>query len=256
MRRHMILGYGVGSYAIGMGSLVYMIGWLGNLVVPQSIDSAATGPLGRALLIIAGLFVAFALQHSVMARPRFKAWWTRFVPEAAERATYVLFSGIAIMAVMLLWQPMGMNVWNVQHPTGQVLLYSFYGLGWMILVGSTFVLNHFDLFGLRQVWLQFRNQPYTHLDFATPGPYRMVRHPLYVGWITLAWATPTMSVAHFAFAMATTTYILIAIQYEERDLIGFHGDAYVEYRQRTPMLIPKLQQPQDSDAAGLPQGNA
>ena len=240
MRRSMILAYGVLSYAVGLGSLVYMIGWLANLIVPRSIDSPGNGSLGIALLVNIALFVAYGLQHSLMARPGFKAWLKKFIPEAAERSTYVLASGIGLLAVMFLWQPMAFEVWHVTNPLGKAALYVLYAVGWANLVGSTFVINHFDLFGLRQVWLEFRGREYTHLDFATPGPYRIVRHPLYVGWITLAWATPTMTIAHLIYAVISTTYILVAIRYEERDLIAFHGAAYADYRSRTPMLVPGL----------------
>jgi protein-S-isoprenylcysteine O-methyltransferase Ste14 len=243
MRRLILLIYGVTCYAMGLASLVYMIGWLGNVVVPRSIDSEPAGSVLKAVLMNVGLFAVFAVQHSVMARPAFKTWLTRFMPESAERSTYILFSGLALVLLMVFWQPMGMNVWDVQNSVGRIMLYSLYGLGWVILVGSTFVLNHFDLFGLRQVWLNFRNRPYTHLNFATPGPYRFVRHPIYVGWIMLVWAAPTMSAAHLAFALATTVYIVIAIQFEEKDLISIHGDTYTEYRRRTPMLIPSVLKP-------------
>lgn len=240
MSRSITLAYGMFCYAIGMGSLVYMMGWLINVIVPHSIDSSGNGSMTKALLINAGLFLCYGLHHSVMARPAFKAKWTKFVPEAIERSTYILLSGAGLLAVMLLWQPMGVEIWNVESVMGRTALFALYGVGWAILVGSTFALNHFDLFGLRQVWSRFRNQPCHHLEFATPGPYRMVRHPLYVGWITLVWATPTMTVAHLVFAVATTGYILVAIQFEERDLVEFHGEHYVNYRKRTPMLIPSV----------------
>ncbi len=238
MHRFLVLLSGVAAYAVGMASLAYLAGWLGNFIVPRSIDSAPSGSMGRALLINAALFSLFALQHSVMARPKFKQWWTRYVPEPVERSTYVLFSGIALFVLMAFWQPIGMMVWNVQEPVARSVIYGTYALGWCILVGSTFALNHFDLFGLRQVWLYFRGVPYTHLHFATPGPYRVVRHPLYVGWITLAWATPTMSLVHLVFALVATAYILVAVRFEERDLVSFHGTSYIEYRRRTPMLVP------------------
>ncbi len=240
MHRHVILIYGVLSYAVGMASLLFMVGWLGNFIVPKTIDSAPEMSTGLALLVNIGVFGLFSIQHSVMARPRFKAWWTQFIPEAAERSTYVMLSGIAMLVMMLCWQPLGGTVWSVDEPVAMGLLYGVYALGWCILVGSTFALNHFDLFGLRQVWLEYRGKPYTHLEFATPGPYRLVRHPLYVGWLTLAWATPTMTVAHLAFALATTVYIVIAIQWEEKDLVSFHGEKYVDYRKQTPMLVPGL----------------
>lgn len=240
MRRTMTLMFGCFSYMAGMGSLVYLMGWLVNIVVPRSIDSLPTQNVLIAATINAVLFLIFGLQHSVMARPNFKEWWTQFIPAELERSVYVLSSGVALTVLMFFWQPMGIMVWDIQEPGMQSVLYVLYAIGWMTLVGSTFALNHFDLFGLRQVWMSFREQPYEHLEFSTPGPYKLVRHPLYVGWITLAWATPTMSVAHLIFAMATTGYILVALRYEERDLATFHGDLYADYRKRVPMLIPKM----------------
>ncbi len=249
MKRLLVLMYGLFAYTVGMGSLVCLMGWLGNFLVPRPVDSEPTMSLGVAALINAALFAVFAIQHSVMARPAFKDWWTRFVPRSIERSTYVLLSGLAMMLIVGFWQPMGIVIWDVRNSAGQFALYGLFAIGWVILVGSTFILNHFDLFGLRQVWLRFRGKPYTHLDFATPGPYRMVRHPLYVGWITLAWATPTMTIAHLGFAVAATAYILFAIQLEERDLVEFHGESYVKYRERTPMLIPRLGRPASPESA-------
>jgi len=249
MHRLLLLGYGIASYAVGMASIVYMMGWLGNFAVPRSIDSAPAGPIGLALVINATVFALFCLQHSVMARPRFKQWWTQIIPKSAARSTYILISGVMLFVAMLCWQPMGMAVWHVESTPGRVILYSLYGFGWIVLVSSTFALNHFDLFGLRQVWMASRNQPCGPLKFATPGPYRMVRHPLYVGWMTLVWATPTMSVAHLAFAVATTVYILLAIQIEERDLLAAHGTDYADYQKSTPMLIPALRRQNSIPAA-------
>ena len=240
MKRAAILLYGIGSYAAGMASLVYMIAWLGNILIPRSMDSPATNSLGFAVIINLTVFFVFCVQHSLMARPAFKEWWTKVIPESAERSTYVLFSGLALFAVMLCWQPLGGDICRIENQAIRCAIHTLYVVGWVILVGSTFALNHFDLFGLRQVWLQFRNRPYTHLDFATPGPYRLVRHPLYVGWLTLAWATPDMTIAHLAFALGTTAYILVAIRWEERDLVEFHGELYEDYRRKTPMLVPKL----------------
>lgn len=236
----MILVYGVLCYVIGLGSLVYMMGWLGNVVVPRSIDAEPTLPLAAAAAVNFSLFVLFSVQHSVMARPAFKRWLTRAVPECAERSTYLLGSAVAISVLMMFWQPMGLTIWRLERPAAIRAAYVGFGLGWAILVGSTFVLNHFDLFGLRQVWLHYRRQPYTVLPFATPGPYRLVRHPIYVGWIVLAWATPVMTLAHFTFAALTTGYILVAIPLEERDLKNFHPVDYKSYQQSTPMLIPRL----------------
>ncbi len=230
--------YGVIAYAIFFGTFLYAIGFMGNFVVPKSIDSGAEGPLGRALLVNIVLLGLFAIQHSVMARQFFKKWWTRIVPEPVERSTYVLFSSLVLILLFHLWQPMGGIIWDVQGPIGRAILYSLFAFGWLLVLVTTFLINHFDLFGLRQVWLYFRGEEYTQLKFTTPGPYKLVRHPLYVGWFFAFWATPTMTVAHLVFAIVTTAYILIAIQLEERDLVTIHGSDYVKYRSSVPMLIP------------------
>jgi protein-S-isoprenylcysteine O-methyltransferase Ste14 len=237
MKRISIFLYGVVSYAVFFATFLYAIGFVGNLWVPKSIDSAPVAPLGIALLINLGLLGVFALQHSIMARPAFKRWWTRIVPESAERSTYTLFSSLALIALFAFWQPMGGVIWNVDSPLGRTLLYSAFAFGWGLILLSTFLINHFDLYGLRQVWLQLLGKPYTPLMFKTPALYRYVRHPLYVGWLIAFWATPTMTVAHLVFALMTTAYILVAIQLEERDLIAAHPE-YASYRQRVPMLIP------------------
>lgn len=240
LRRLAVLGYGVISYAIFFATFCYAAGFVGNFLVPKSMDSLPAVPFGRALAINAALLALFAVQHSLMARPFFKRWLTRFVPEAAERSTYVLASSLALIALFLAWQPMGGVVWDVEHPVGAALLHAGFAFGWVLVLVTTFLINHFDLFGLRQVWKYFRQTPYRPLRFVTPGPYRLVRHPLYVGWLFAFWCTPTMTVAHLVFALATTAYILAAIRLEERDLLDVHGEDYREYRRRTPMLIPRL----------------
>jgi methanethiol S-methyltransferase len=239
MKRLAIFLYGVICYAVFFATFLYAIGFIGNLWVPKSIDSAPNAPFIVALAINLGLLGLFAVQHSVMARPAFKRWWTRLIPESAERSTYTLFSSLALIALFALWQPMGGAVWTVESSSGQALLYGAYAFGWVLLLAATFQINHFDLFGLRQVWLQLMAQPYQPLAFKTPALYRYVRHPLYVGWLFIFWATPTMTVAHLLFAIATTAYILIGIQLEERDLTTAHPE-YVEYRRRVPMLVPSL----------------
>jgi protein-S-isoprenylcysteine O-methyltransferase Ste14 len=238
MKRLLILCYGLLCYAVFLATFLYAVGFVGNLFVPKSIDSAAAGPLGRALLIDLGLLALFAVQHSVMARPGFKRLWTRLVPQAAERSTYTLLSSLALIALFAWWQPMGGVVWNVTDPFGRGVLYGLFAFGWLLVLVSTFLINHFDLFGLRQSWLYFRGRPYTPLRFGTPGPYRWVRHPLYVGWLFAFWATPTMTVAHLVFALMTTAYILVAIQLEERDLVDAHPE-YAGYRRDVPMLFPR-----------------
>jgi protein-S-isoprenylcysteine O-methyltransferase Ste14 len=229
--------YGVFCYLAFLATFLYAVGFLGNFGVPKSIDSGADLPFMKALGINLMLLGLFAIQHSVMARPWFKAMWTRIVPTAAERSTYVLFSSVALLLLFWKWQPMGGVIWNVENGYGQRALIALFACGWLLVLIATFLINHFDLFGLRQVSLRLLNREYTPLTFGTPGPYRMVRHPLYVGWLMVFWSAPVMTSAHLVFAIATTAYILIAIQFEERDLVRSHGE-YAEYRQRVPMLLP------------------
>jgi methanethiol S-methyltransferase len=229
--------YGVGSYVLALAVFAYTAGFIGNFMVPRSLDAAPVGSFGTSLLVDLGLLVLFALQHSVMARPGFKRVLTRLIPQAAERSTYVLASSVAMFLLFWQWRPLGGVLWSVDSTAGRVAIYSLYAFGWALLLASTFVINHFDLFGLRQVWLQLLGRPYTKLRFATPVFYRLVRHPLYIGWMTIFWATPVMSAAHLLFAAVTTGYILVAIKYEERDLVDMHPE-YADYRRRVPMLNP------------------
>jgi protein-S-isoprenylcysteine O-methyltransferase Ste14 len=235
--RIMIFAYGLVCYLVFFGTFLYAIGFIGNLVVPKAIDSGREGPLVEALLIDAALLGLFAIQHSLMARKWFKRAWTRLVPEAAERSTYVLFSSLALILLFWQWRPLGGTIWRVESPAGQAVLYGLFAFGFLLVLVSTFLINHFDLFGLRQVYLYLRGKEYTPLRFGTPGPYRYVRHPLYLGWLFAFWSTPTMTAAHLVFAVATTAYILIAIQFEERDLVRDHSD-YSSYRKQVPMIIP------------------
>jgi len=240
MTRIAFFVYGLVCYLVSLGTFLYAVGFIGNVGVPVSIDSRPLGPTGVAVATDLGLLLLFALQHSVMARPAFKRWWTRIVPEPIERATYVLASSLALILLFWAWRPLGGVVWDVAAPAARAVLHGLYGMGWGLVLVSTFLINHFDLFGLRQVWLHLHGEPYTHLRFSTPGPYRWVRHPLYVGWLTVFWATPTMTLTHLFFALVTTGYILSAIRWEERDLVGLHGSTYETYRKRVPMLIPRL----------------
>jgi protein-S-isoprenylcysteine O-methyltransferase Ste14 len=249
-RRIATLGYGTACYALGFGSILYAVGFLGGFLTPTRLDGPRTAPLGVTLATDLGLLALFALQHSGMARPGFKRWWTRFVPEAAERSTYVLLSGITLWLLLLLWEPLGGVIWEAQAWWGRAAMYATFAAGWAVVNASTFFINHFDLFGLRQVWLAFRGRPYTRLPFKTPAPYRLVRHPLYLGWLLVFWATPRMTASHLVFAAAMTAYILVAIRWEERDLTAAHPE-YAAYRQRVPMLIPrwrKLRAGVDSEA--------
>ncbi len=240
LKRIAAFTYGVVAYGIFFGTFLYAIGFIGNIVVPKSIDAAPEGSLAQALVINLLLLSVFAVQHSVMARPQFKRWWTRIVPEPVERSTYVLLSSLALLLLFWQWRPMGGVIWDVQNPVGQGALLGMFAFGWFLVLVSTFLINHFDLFGLRQVYLYLLGKEYKPLPFVTPGPYRHVRHPLYVGWLFAFWATPTMTVTHLVFALVTTGYILMAIQLEERDLVDFHGEDYAKYRRRVPMLIPRF----------------
>ena len=243
------LAYGVGSYAAFFLTFLYAIGFLGNVLVPKSLDSGSTGPLGTALLVDVGLLALFAVQHSVMARPAFKRLITTVVSPAAERSTYVLASSLALALLFWQWRPLGGVVWEVEQPVGRALLHGGFAAGWLLVLVTTFVINHFDLFGLRQTWRHFQGLPQEPLRFVTPILYRIVRHPLYVGWLLAFWSTPTMSVTHLLFAAVTTVYILVAIQLEERDLMDAHPE-YSAYRVQVPRLVPAWRpRPIGTDAA-------
>jgi methanethiol S-methyltransferase len=229
--------YGVACYVVFLGTFLYAMGFLGNFGVPKAMDSGTRVPFSTALAINAALLTVFALQHSVMARQWFKKAWTRIVPAPVERSTYVLFSSLALILLFWQWQPMGGVIWSVESNAGRIASYGVFAIGWLTVLVTTFLIDHFDLFGLRQVWLYLLGRPYLSPGFRTPGPYRMVRHPLYVGWLMVFWATPVMSAAHLVFALATTAYILIAIQFEERDLSKLHPE-YQDYRRSVPMLLP------------------
>ena len=249
MKRSITLVYGSVCYVLFLGTFLYAMGFMCNVVVSRSIDSAARVNWGIAVLVDLALLALFAVQHSVMARPWFKTWWTRFIPQPAERSTYVLFSSVALLLLFALWQPIGGTIWDVNHPLGRAALQAVGGFGWLLVLLTTFLINHFDLFGLRQVWLHFRGREYTSLRFVTPGPYRLVRHPLYVGWLCAFWGAPTMTVAHLVFAVATTAYILLAIRWEERDLVAFHGRDYSDYQRKVPMLVPVRRRDSHGDIA-------
>jgi methanethiol S-methyltransferase len=239
MNRLNIFLYGTLGYVTFLATFLYAVGFIGNFAVPKSMDSPADGPWQAALLIDLGLLSLFALQHSIMARPAFKRLLTRIVPAQAERSTYVLASSLALLLLFWKWRPLGGTVWEVQNSLGASLFYAAYALGWVLVLLATVVINHFDLFGLRQVWLHLQGRPQSALKFATPLLYRVVRHPLYVGWITVFWSTPVMTVTHLFFALTTTVYILVAIQLEERDLMAKHPE-YIDYRRQVPMIVPGL----------------
>jgi methanethiol S-methyltransferase len=242
MSRWLVFIYGLIAYVMFLGVFLYAVGFLGNFGVPRSIDSGEPGPLSTAILIDSLLLAVFAVQHSVMARPAFKHWLTKFIPRPAERSTYVLASNLALILLFWQWRPIEGTIWSVTHPAAQAVLYSLFAFGWLTVFVTTCLISHFDLFGLRQVWFYLRGEEYRPVPFSMPGPYRFVRHPLYVGWLFAFWATPTMTIAHLVFAIGTTAYILVAIQFEERDLLAAHGENYAAYRRSVPMLVPRLAQ--------------
>lgn len=230
--------YGCASYLLFLAAFLYAIAFVEGVVVPTHLDGDATGPPGPSLLVDALLLTVFALQHSVMARRGFKGWWTRFVPAEVERSTFVLLASGALLLLFWQWRPLGGIVWQVGNPAVRLALFAISAYGWSMVLVATFLINHFDLFGLRQAWFALRGKAYKPVPLATPWLYRFVRHPLYLGFLIAFWSAPTMTLAHLVFAIATTVYILTAIQLEERDLVAEHGAAYETYRRRVPMLLP------------------
>ena len=238
MGRFLAFLYGMVAYLLFLISFLYAIGFVGNLAVPKSIDSGTSAGLGSALVIDLVLLSLFAIQHSGMARPAFKRWWTKMVPEPVERSTYVLLSSLALLLLYWQWQPLTGIFWQVQNPAGRMVLQVVFWLGWLIVLVSTFMINHFDLFGLRQVYLHARRGAYTPTGFRSPGFYKYIRHPIMLGFIIAFWATPDMTLGHLVFALMTTGYILVALQMEERDLVSHHGESYQRYQRRVSMLFP------------------
>ncbi|SBS70320.1 putative conserved integral membrane protein [uncultured Mycobacterium sp.] len=239
--RILAVGYGVASYLVFLVAFCYAIGFVGGIVVPRTVDHGIDGaPCGVALLINTLLLGLFAAQHSVMARPAFKRWWTRFVPQPIERSTYVLLASLVLLLLYSQWRTMPAVVWHISQPAVRVLLWALFAAGWITVLAATFMINHFELFGLRQVFAAWRGAPGTKPDFRANLLYRLVRHPLMLGFLVAFWATPTMSAGHLLFAIGTTGYILIALQLEERDLVAELGDSYRIYRNSVPMLVPGL----------------
>ena len=238
LKRLLFFVYGVASYLTFLFTFLYAIAFVGGFAVPSRLDGPLQTSLPEALAIDCALLTIFAVQHSVMARKWFKERWTQIVPWAIERSTYVLCASLALLLLFWQWRPIGIQIWSVENAAARVVLWTLFAAGWATVLTVTFLINHFDLFGLRQVWLPLIGKPYARVPFRTPLPYRFVRHPLYFGFLLAFWMTPTMTLAHFVFAFATTAYIVLAIQFEERDLVSEHGAAYEEYRRTVPMLLP------------------
>lgn len=238
MQRIFVFLYGAVAYLLFLATFLYVIGFLGNFGVPKAIDTGVPTDIWSSVAVNCVLLSLFAVQHTIMARPAFKAWWTTIIPKAIERSTFVLATCAVLGLMYWQWRPLPEAVWEVTSPAGRAVMWSLYALGFGIVLLSTFLINHFDLFGLRQVWLHLRERKPTPVAFRMTSLYRLVRHPLMLGFLIAFWATPYMSMGHLLFSLMTTGYILAGIQFEERDLVKIHGDDYLAYRNRVPMLLP------------------
>lgn len=238
MTRLLCFIYGLVCYLAFFATFLYLIGFVGNLPLPKTIDSGVPASLGKTVIIDLALVALFAFQHSVMARPGFKRWWARFMPQAIERSSYVLLASLILCLLFWRWVPVTQEVWHLHAPFVATVLWVLFALGWVVVLTSTYLINHFDLFGLRQVYLNLKNRTYAPIGFRTPFLYRIVRHPLMLGFLVSFWATPIMTRGHLLFAAAMTMYVLIALQLEERDLASYFGEPYRTYRRRVAMLLP------------------
>lgn len=240
MKRWLFFLYGVFAHLLFLVTFAYLAGFVAGCFVPRSIDTPSTLPLAAALTIDFALVLLFCLQHSVMARPGFKQRWTRVVPEPIERSTYVLLSSVVLFVLVGLWQGMEIVVWDVQQPLARAVLWALFAAGWLLVPAVSLMIDHFDLFGTRQVWLHLRGREYVSTEFRVPGLYRWVRHPLYVGWFVAFWVTPTMTLGHLFFALTMTVYMVLASKLEERDLLRHFGRPYAEYQRMVRAFVPRL----------------
>lgn len=239
MKKIIALLYGIVAYFLFLGTFLYAIAFVGDFGVTKTINTGPETPFMEALIINLAVLSVFALQHSIMARPGFKEWWTKIIPPEIERSTYVLLSSLALILIYWQWRPMSAVIWEVQHETATILIQGLFALGWLIVLLSTFMISHFELFGLKQVYRYLKNIEPKPISFQKPFLYQIVRHPLMLGFIIAFWATPVMTLGHLVFSITTTLYILIAVKFfEERDLLRKHGEKYAEYQEEVPMLIP------------------
>src|SRR6187399_132974 len=238
MGRFIALVYGLAAYAVFFVTFLYAVAFVGNMPVPKTIDSGTVASLPESLIVNLALLSLFAIQHSVMARPAFKEWWTQFVPKPVERSTYVLLASLALVLLFWQWRPLPVVLWHVDQSQSAMAVTGLSHFGWLIVLSSTFLINHFELFGVHQVANNMSGRPMAAPRFRTPLYYKFVRHPIYLGFIIAFWATPTMTVGHLLFAAVTTAYIVVGIVLEERDLIDLFGDDYRRYRNRVSMLLP------------------
>lgn len=240
-KRVLFFGYGLGAYVLFLGVAAYTVGFLANVpLLPKTVNSGEPASLGWGLAINIALMLAFGLHHSICARPAFKRWWTQYVPEPIERATYVWVASLLLAAVFAFWQPLPQLVWNIRQPLLVGFVWVMFAFGGALILYATFLIDHFELFGMRQVYNYLLDRPHVTKKFVTPALYRTIRHPLMLGWLILFWSTPQMSVGHLLFAIVNSGYIFVGIALEERTLAATLGQAYVEWKQRTPMLLPWL----------------